>query len=512
MIVIDIEKVLKEEIIISEACLTGIFWNDPNLYALYPEDKIDRKTFLNKHWGFFFGLGRYMSKQGVQVFDDISIVKYIKDLGLEEDYEEYGGFETVKEVMIEVYDKAENVDSYYADIKKYKLIKELVILLGEKVIEPNGKYDYHYLNKEQLYTYWNDKIVKLGLDGDAKYDEHHLLKNLDKVIDQWSENPATGLPFYNSKKMTKICTGWDYGNVYINGGFGGSGKTSFSFYKVVMSCIENKEKLLVIANEQSVEEFQKMLLITAMGIIATENEEKGFQRQRINEGNFTEGEKAKLQRAVEWVKKLCEGEEKLITFVFMENYIIEDVKKLMRYYANRGIRRIMIDTGKPSEGSASMARWERFTEDFKEIYKLARKNGGGLDLAVWVNVQLADSALSHRYLNEHAFGDSKKIKNEASVVFMSRPVWDDEYRGGKNELKVINYVPAAADNKFAKDGYVAKTIHLERDKTYYVLFTTKNRRGQDNKTGLKVLVFEVDFNRNTWTEVGWTTIFDDKSY
>ena len=49
-------------------------------------------------------------------------------------------------------------------------------------------------------------------------------------------------------------------------------------------------------------------------------------RQKLNEGNFTDEEKAKLLKAVNWVKELSEGDEKLITFVFMENYIMDDVK------------------------------------------------------------------------------------------------------------------------------------------------------------------------------------------
>lgn len=190
---------------------------------------------------------------------------------------------------------------------------------------------------------------------------------------------------------------------------------------------------------------------------------------------------------------------------------MNDVKKLIRYYANRGIRRVLIDTGKPSEGDASLARWERFTEDMKEIYKLARPNGGGLNLAVWVNVQLADNALSHRFLNEHALGDSKKIKNEVSVLFMGRTIWDDEYHDGKNALEVFNY-KYDPKHPFAKNGYVKEMVKLERGKTYYLLFTSKNRRGSDNKTGQPVIVFEVDFNSNRWTEAGQTYVYDDRSY
>ena len=108
------------------------------------------------------------------------------------------------------------------------------------------------MTKERLHTYWNDKILQLGLDGDNKYDEHYLLEGLEEEIKDWDQNPTVGLPFFESKRMTKITTGWDYGHVYMYGGFGGSGKTSLTVNKVIMSCIQHKEKLLVIANEQSI--------------------------------------------------------------------------------------------------------------------------------------------------------------------------------------------------------------------------------------------------------------------
>lgn len=496
---------LRQEVVISEACLVGTFWNDPNLYSFYPDDKISRKTFLNPHWGFYFGLGRYMAENQVAIYDDIATAKYVNELNLSETYEEYGGFDTVAEVMDEVEDKKDNLDAYYADVKKYRLLIELGKLFGEAVLQPNGKYDYRKMNKEQLYTYWNDKVISLGLDGDAKYDEYYLLENLEQSIEEWDTNPAIGMPFYKSPKFTKICTGWDFGHVYMYGGFGGSGKTSFVLNKLILSCIAKKEKLLVVANEQSIEEFKKMLIISAMSNVKNNT----IPRQRINEGNFTDEEKEKFKKAIAWLKEISgEGQEKLITFVFMENYVMEDVKKLVRYYANRGIRRVLIDTGKPSEGDASMARWERFTEDMKEIYKLARPTS--LNLSVWVNVQLADAAIANRYLSEHALGDSKKIKNEVSCLFMGRVIKSDEYANEKNALIVTNWKHDPS-NAFANEtGYYKETVKLEKNKVYYVLFTVKNRRGQDAKTGQQVLVFEVDFNSNSWKEVGWTTIFDDR--
>lgn len=496
---------LTKEIVASEGYLTGLFWSNPDNYNFYSEEKINYKSFLNTSYGYFFALGRKLSEKGIKIFDDISVSQIVKETNTNDRYEKYNGYETVKELIQEVRDKGENLDAYYNEIKKYNLLYKLVEYFGEKVLDSEGKYDYKKMSKDQLHTYWNDKILQLSMDGDNKYDEHYLLEGLDEAIEEWDTNPNIGLPFYESKKMTKICTGWDYGHVYMYGGFGGSGKTSFTVNKVIMSCIEHKEKLLVLANEQSISEFKKMLMITAMGVGTKEY----VDRQKLNEGNFTVDEKSKLKKAKDWIYELCDGNEKLITFVFMENYIMNDVKKLVKYYAARGIRRIIIDTGKPSEGDASMARWERFVEDFKEIYKLARPNGGGLNLAVWVNVQLADTALKMRFLNEYALGDAKKIKNEASVLFLGRFMWDDEFADGKHELIV---------NQWKKDPFIGEfkevdePLKKEKGIQYYLLFTGKCRRGQDNKTGQRVLVLKPYFGINTWYEVGWTTVYDDKNY
>nr|WP_145401661.1 DnaB-like helicase C-terminal domain-containing protein [Paenibacillus xylanexedens] len=498
---LSIKEKLSREIVAAEGYLTGLFWRNPDNYNFYSEEKLNYKSFMNTAYGYFFTLGRKLSEKGIKVFDDISVSQVVAETNTSATYEKYGGFETIHELSSEVRDKEDNLDAYYGEVKKYNLINKLIEYFGERVITDEGKYNYKKMTKEQLHTYWNDKILQLGIDGDNKYDEHFLLEGLDEEIADWDENPTVGLPFYESKRMTKITTGWDYGHVYMYGGFGGSGKTSLTVNKVIMSCIQHKEKLLVIANEQSISEFKKALIVTAMGVGTKEY----VDRQKLNEGNFNEEEKERLRKAVKWVKDLCDGDEKLITFVFMENYIMDDVKKLVKHYAARGIKRIIIDTGKPSEGDASMARWERFVEDMKEIYKLARPNGGGLNLAVWVNVQLADTALKMRFLNEYALGDAKKIKNEASVLILGRFMWDDEYEGGKHELLVNQW------DEFTQT-YIDKPLKRDKGHQYYLLFYGKNRRGSDNKTGQKVLVLKPYFGINTWYEVGFTTVYDDHNY
>jgi hypothetical protein len=246
----------------------------------------------------------------------------------------------------------------------------------------------------------------------------------------------------------------------------------------------------------------------------------------------------KLRNAAEFLEQMSADEEgnineNLVVFVFMEDYVMSQVKKIVRHYSNRGYKSVIVDTGKPSEDAGSMQRWERFTEDFKDLYKLCRPNGGGLNLRFWVNVQLVDTAQSRKFLDENAFGDSKKIKNEASVVFMGRHAHDTEYAGGSDEVSAwmnVPYTEALDDDPFFEieyddqgnpKPYQKKWFKLERyyekdgkkfPNTYFFLFTPKNRRGVDNKGGQPILVMRVNLNSNTWIECGWTYIANDRQY
>lgn len=515
---------LKEEVLLPEAYLVGLLYGDPQSYDEFTSEELNHKTFLNPVWGFFCSLGRHMYKNGVSIFDDITVYNFVKELDVETKYKDYGGYETVQEVMNEVLDKKDNLQAYFEKVKKYETIKKLCELFGVQVITVTDKYDYHSLNKEEIIEYWEDKLSQISMNNKLQFEEADLLYGLEDAIQEMDENPDIGLPFFESRHLTSISSGWADGCLYINGGYGGRGKTSFSFAKIVMSCITNNEKLLIVANEQSKLDFQKLLFVTAMGYVT--KPKHGFNRKKLNEGAFTEEERSKLNEVVAWIKETTSEDTGLIKFVFLNSYTVENVKKVVKHYHRRGFNALMIDTGKPGDDIGGIARWQKFTEDFTDLYGLIRPNGGGLNIKTWVNVQLSDSTLTQRYLNELCFGDAKKIKNEASVVFMERPVFEDEYENGKRELHCYRWVPkeeVKEDMFGSKSPY--KTIEKEyfklekyyeyegenghkkqRENIYYLLFTPKNRRGQDNTTGLDVLVMRVDFNSNTWKEIGYCIV------
>ena len=140
----------------------------------------------------------------------------------------------------------------------------------------------------------------------------------------------------------------------------------------------------------------------------------------------------------------------------------------------------------------------------KTIYRLTRKNAGGCNLRTWVNFQLTDSAIKNRYLGFDAMAEGKGAKNEASVVMMFRPLFSDEYKDGKKELKAYKNKKNEVTGKWEKE-----PIELEFGKTYYLVFCPKNRFGANNDNGQPILILEPAFHKNAFYEKGWTWVAKD---
>ena len=289
------------------------------------------------------------------------------------------------------------------------------------------------------------------------------------------------------------------------------GKTSFIAEKVVMSYIVNKEKALVVLNEESANDFRQKIVISIL------NHElkgvKGFDRKRMVNGSFTPEDEEKIRMAFDKMKELTEGDDAQIKVVFMDQYDIDELENLVRYHANRGYGNLLIDTHKVSDNSKHDQRWVSFVEDAKQIYRFTRKEAGGANIRTVLTFQLADGYIKNRFLTADAMSEGKASKNEASVVLMFRPIFSDEYEGGKHELKVHKWVPKTDEEKMLnpKDTkpYKKEEKTLEKGKIYYLLFTPKNRFGNNTDNGQEVLVLEPNFNFNTFQEVGWTYVDKD---
>jgi len=495
-------KKISEEAKINEAYFVGLVWNSPmESYSRYANE-IKPSHFIHDVWKFFYDLGLELYKKGVEKYDDITVLKNVKSLGLEEKFEKYGGMTTIEESIDIVSENEANIEYYGSNITKNFALRELYKLYGDKVFLDNGNYKHQKMSADEILSYWRDKINKLDLEMSAdKVEVENLAISGEEFLLKLEQDADEMLPFHNSPLLTGITQGVARGHVTMIGGHGNSGKSTFTASKFTMSCIANQEPMIIVLNEEDAQAYRQKILLNIM------YEEKiELDRKKIVRNELTEKDRKNIIRCFDRLNEYLEGDEALIKIIFMEKYKMVDLEKNIRYWANRGYYNLLIDTHKVSEDSPHNARWETFVEDMKTIYRLTRKNAGGLNLRTVVTFQLADNSIRNRFLDFEAIGEGKAAKNEASTVMMFRSMWSDEYAEGSNAIECYRYVPKS-DGK----GYERKKIILDdpRD-SYYLLFTPKNRTGETNMTGQDVLVLKPFFNTCTFQEIGWCKIKDDR--
>lgn len=487
---------------INEAYFVGLLWANPfESYGEYA-DNLSMDEFVHDVWGFYYELGRRMYSDGIKMFDTITVAKFVKELGVTKDFDGYGGMSTINDAVNIVKHNSDNIEYYHETIKKNYTVRQLYVLFGEKVLIKKNKYDYDKMTRDQLTMFWQDKINQIGLSNVNRYEVENLYIDPEEFIKKLEEESADMLPFYKSSLLNGITMGTPRGAVTMLGGFGGTGKSSISAEKFVMSCVENDEKLMIVLNEETSQAFRQKIVLT----ILFHEFKTGFDRKRMVNGELREEDRVKIRKAFSRMNELMEGDEAQIKIVFMEKYVMKDLEKIVRFWANRGYYNLLIDTHKVSDESPHDQRWQIFVEDMKTIYRWTRPNAGGMNLRTLVTFQLADSAIKNRYLDFEAIGEGKASKNEASIVYMFRVCWHDEYKDGKKELKCWKNRQNEITGEWEKQFFT-----LEEGKTYYLWFTPKNRYGKDNDTGQPVLILEPLFDANHFREVGWCFVANEKA-
>lgn len=498
----EIVQKINKDADVNEAYFVGLCWANPiGIYGEYSEILTEDKL-IHDVWRFYYEFGRLMYKDGISKFDNITVNKMAKELNIDNEFKEFGGIKTMRKVVDMVKDNEDNAEYYYESIEKNYVIRQLVALFGDKVLIKKGKYDWEEMPRDILTAYWNDKVNKISMDNVSNYEIENLYIDGEEYLKRLEEDSSEMLPYYKSHMTNSISQGVPRGHVTMFGGFGGTGKSSWVAEKFIMSCIANREKTILVLNEEDAQSFRQKI---ALSILFHEFH-TGIDRKRIVNGKLTDSDKDLILKAFKRMSELIDGDESLIKVVFMENYVIRDLEKIIRYWVNRGYTNLVIDTHKVSDGNKNDVRWEIFVEDTKEIYKWTRKEAGGMNLRTLITFQLADSATRHRYLTFDAIGEGKKAKDEASIVYMFRPIWSDEYEGGRHELKCFRW----SKNELI-DEYEKTEFALDSDKPYYLFFTPKNRFGTDNELNQPVLILEPLLNFNHFKEVGFTFVKKDYS-
>lgn len=491
-------KYLKEFVepsFIHESLFDGYLWSNPSLYKKFKDHKITESTFTEPIWYFYFVIGHQMFDSGIREFDDKTVYSFLTSRPQEKGkksyfdaYNDFGGYEVIKELMDECKKDSSNSEYHLSEIQKYESLRNFQ---RESLINVENKDLINKLCKmslKQLQTYmqfrYKEAFSQIN-SGDVI--EHDLVDDLGNVIENLNAGQSMGSKIHDAPRLNRKIKGWKDGALYYLVLASGVGKSSIAMEKFVLSLFENQEKALLAINEESVTKWRELLLAT----IASKIIKKPVNREKMYEGNFKQDILDKLNEAKEWAETNGQG---LIKTLELKKYRVADILERVELYRPRGYNKLIIDTFKPDRSQSDMARWEAFSNSAQELHDLIKEDNYNVGTLATVQLKLGKEA---RFLDLESTGKSMEINEVASVVMMGRLLFSDEFPGEKHALKPYNY----KKDEFNGEWYV-EPYNLDPTKTYMVLFLSKNRFGSEEEQ----IIYEVNYDLNSFREVAYVRV------
>lgn len=471
-------KQIKEYKKVCESNIVSILFKEPELFYTY--DKLTISSFLHNEWKVFFAIGNdLVVKENKTMLDEITINLYLeKHPKLKEKYIEYGGYEVVE--LAKTYVKVENIEGYIQELSKWNTI---ISMAKARFPIAHRLKEFVDMNLEDIYDEYEAIFNHIFINAEGDDKSYDISDGIDALIDKLDEGFAVGLPLYNSPMLTAETGGNLEGNITLCGGLSGVGKTALSRTLLVPSILKNKEKLVIIINEEGLSKWQRELLVwVANNVFKTD-----VQKYKLRDGKYSPEFKTFLKdKCAKWIK----DHSKQIIIIPFTKYSTSKAIKCIKKYCHMGVKYYLLDTYKAdSDTSNSEAFWFSLQQNMVKIYDTIKEESKNVH--IWITFQLAKSSSKQRFYSQDNIGMAKNIVDVASTCIMVRGIFEDEYTSGKHELKVYKL---GGKNKKTKI-----PIELDVNKHYQILFIVKNREGSSNDYQI---VVEHDLSRNTYNEVG----------
>jgi replicative DNA helicase len=288
--------------------------------------------------------------------------------------------------------------------------------------------------------------------------------------------------------LTKETGGMLQGNVTLIGGLSNVGKTTLTRNGILQSIIDYNEKIVIMLNEDGLKKWQREYIVwVANNIFKVE-----LQKYVVRDGKYSDEVKELLYKCTEWIKK--QKENKSITIIPFKRWSTLKAIKIIKKYSSLGVTHFLIDTFKNDAGNTSDNQWLNMQQNMVDLYDVVKPDVKNLHLTCTFQLEKGKTA-RQRYYSQDNVGLAKNIIDPVSTCIMIRNLFEDEYEGGKNALKVYRLE--------GKNGKTKIPVALNRDKQYQLLFIVKNREGS---ASTYQIVIEHNLSRNILKEVGITSV------
>lgn len=479
---LDTVKQISEYKLSCEANIVAIIYSQPELVF---ETDIELSEISNNVWKVYWTIANdIIKKENKKALDDMTVGFYLeKHQKLKEKYDEYGGYETIEKACS--YVKPENLYGYISELRKWNALMKMA---KQTYSFKDNLSSYCDMTSEDIYNEQEAIINHIFINADEETKSYSIDEGIDELIDELDEGNAVGLPYYDMPILNKETGGQITGNITLIGGLSNMGKTTFARSSCIPSIIKNDEKLVIIINEEGRKKWQREYLVW----VANNIYKFDLQKFVVRDGKYTDEVKEMLRKSANWIKENANNNK--ITIIPFNKYRTEKAIKVIKKYASLGVKYFILDTFKADSGSRNDRVWLEMQQSMVDIYDNV-KTDGGKDVHLIATFQLAKSSARQRFYSQDNIGQAKNIIDVASTCIMIRDVFDDEYTGEKNALKVYKL---EGKNKKSKI-----PVTLDHDKHYQLLFIVKNREGASNTIQI---VIEHDMSRNLLKEVGFTSV------
>lgn len=467
-----------------EANIVSIIYKSPD--RLY-ESNLKLEYFSNNMWRVYFTIANdIIVTEKKNVLDDITVGLYLeKHQKLKEKYDEYGAYETI--VNAGGYVKVENFDGYIKELNKWNAVIKLAKM---KFPVQDRLSEFCDMTAEDIYNELEALLNHTFVNIESDVKTYNACEGIHELIDKLNEGVNVGLPLHNCKILNKEISGLNVGNIYGLGALSGVGKSTTAINWMLPSIIEHNEKMVFIINEEDETKIQRELIVwVANNIFKTE-----LHKYILRDGKFDENVMELLKKCANWIED--KKDKRNITIIPLERYTTEMSIKIIKKYTSMGVKYYCIDTLKENADSNSDQTWLEMTRDMVKLYDVIKPTAKNVCLVV--TYQLGKTATKQRYYTNNEIGLAKSIVDVMSVNLMLRLPFDDELRGGKNEIKGYKLE--------GKKGLTKIPFTLDKEKRYIIIFIPKNRFGV---SGQFQIVAEYDLSLNVYNEIGICNIPQD---
>lgn len=475
-------KQVKEYKVACEANIVSIFYKKPELMYDY---QLKLEDFSENTWRVYWKIAYdIIVKEKKSVLDDITVGLYLeKHSKLKQKYDEYGGYDTIDKAT--EYIKTSNISGYVNELKKWETVIRM-IASGFPVTDRIK--EFVDMSLDEIYKEYDALLNHIFINAEEDVMSYSLSDGIYDLIEQLNEGIAVGLPYDNMPTLTKETGGQLPGNITLVGGLSNMGKTTLTRTMLIPSAVKYGERLVILVNEEGKAKWQRELIVwVANNIYKTD-----LQKFVVRDGKFSDEVKELLYKCADWIAE--KSENNMLTIIPFSRYETQKAIRVIKKYASLGVKYFILDTYKADAGSRSDRMWLDMQQNMVDIYDTVKAEGGK-NVHITITFQLAKSSARQRFYSQDNIGMAKSIIDPASTCLMLRDVFEDEYTGERNELKVYRL-----DGKNNKSKIPVK---LDHDKHYQLIFIVKNREGAANNIQI---VCEHDMSRNLLKEVGFTSV------